>query len=137
MTPVPRRSGAVVLGITGLAASMLTSCSSEKPVEYAGVCVDQRTQQRLDDDECDERQHHHGGGAGYLAAWYFMRNGSRVPGVGSRVTGGSTTPPSSSSFVKGGVPASGVSSLDSSKVTGGQKTIKRGGFGSGFKGGGG
>lgn len=123
-----RRSGAVILGVTALLASaVLTGCSPSGEVidaDYAKVCQDKTTQQRVEDDKCSEE----GRSSGH-AGWYFLPMGGRsntsphsIPAVGSALSGGTTSIPAKSSS------KSGVSSK-------GAKSVTRGGFGSGAKGG--
>lgn len=117
-----RASSAVALGITTLLASaVLTGCSNDGEVidaDYAKVCQDKETEERVDDDNCSE-----GGRSIGHAGWYFypITSSQRVPAVGQRLSGGSTRLPA------GATSKSGVSS-DGGKVT-------RGGFGDSAKGG--
>ena len=111
------RSVAITLGAVPLLATGLTGCGSDDEAEYSAVCVDQTTQQRVDDDECDDDNDRGG-----VHGWYFFPVGVYAGGIGQRVSGGSYTTPSGS-HVKGGVPKGGA-------------TIKRGGFGGGIKSGG-
>ncbi|GAA4034178.1 hypothetical protein GCM10023063_17680 [Arthrobacter methylotrophus] len=131
--PAPRRSGhrksgAVVLGISALLASaVLTGCSPSGDVidaDYAKVCQDKTTQQRIDDSKCSDQ----GRSSGHYG-WYFMPMGSAgssnsrsLPAVGQKVSGGTESVPSGAS-VKSGVPAQGSTS------------VSRGGFGSSVGGG--
>ena len=116
-----RRSQVVSLSVTGvLIATSLTACGSGGPDDsggedardYRGVCVDEQTQQRVDDDECED------GRVGAGTGWLFFAAGARVAGIGQRVSGGVRTPPASATVVRGGVPAAGA-------------TISRGGLGGG------
>ncbi|WP_432571886.1 tRNA-dihydrouridine synthase [Kineococcus sp. SYSU DK005] len=112
-----RRSRAVSLGLTGvLAAGGLAACGSgddDGEEDYRGVCVDERTQQRVDDDECDDDGVRAGG-----FGWYYLPLGARAVGLGQRVSGGTARPPARAAVVRGGVPADGG-------------TIARGGLGGG------
>jgi hypothetical protein len=123
-----RRSDAVVLGVTAvLASAMLAGCSPDGDVidaDYAQVCQDRTTQQRVEDEKCSEE----GRSSGHFG-WYFFPMGSKdsntsrsIPGVGRTLTGGATSIPSGATS-KAGVPADGSSS------------VTRGGFGSSVKGG--
>ena len=117
-----RKSAAVALGITALLAPSLSACSSDDEVDNQAVCVDQETQQRVDDSQCDDS---HGGGIGASPfLWYFLGTtvGRGFPAIGQRVpAGGSYTTPSGS-YRRGGVPAAGGN-------------VPRGGFGGGVRGG--
>lgn len=120
-TSSTRRSAAVTLGITALVAGSLTGCSRTAERNYAGVCVDVKTQMRVDDSECRTTR--------TGRSWYYLRNGSSYPGVGGRVGGGSFSAPSGSSYVDGGLGRSG-GSVDAGKVSGGTvHSVTKGGFG--------
>lgn len=123
-----RRSDAVVLGVTAvLASAMLTGCGPDGDVidaDYAQVCQDRTTEQRVEDEKCSEE----GRSSGHFG-WYFFPMGSKgsntsrsIPGVGERLSGGVTSVPAGAT-AKTGVPADGSSS------------VTRGGFGSSVKGG--
>ena len=102
----------------------------QAPVEYAAVCVDQSSGSRVEDGQCDDidpQVHHHGGSTGLLA-WYFLRSGMMFPRVGSRVSGGSYSVPTTSSVVRGGVPRSG-GKVAAASVAGTRTTVSTGGFG--------
>ena len=87
------RSSAVILGGAALLAAGLSGCSaiaqdgSEYESEYAQTCMETTTQLRADDYNCDTNR------SGY--GWYYLpfraSNGGVVPGVGSRLSGGSTS----------------------------------------------
>jgi hypothetical protein len=111
--PTRRRSVSVTLGVTAVLAATLSGCSAsqEEEYDYGAVCVDQQTQQRVDDDGCDDdgRDGHYG--------WYYIPTGSRAQPVGQRVSGGSfDPPPSDAATFRGGVPSEGGD-------------VSRGGFG--------
>ena len=110
--PRRRRSRVVSLSVSGvLVATSLAACGSQDDAEeYRGVCVDQETQQRVDDDECDDDRPGFG--------WIFFGAGARAVGIGQRVSGGVTSLPANARAVRGGVPADGA-------------TISRGGLGGG------
>jgi len=113
------RSGAVALGVTAITAAGLTGCSSSP--DYAAICVDPETDERVDDDECDDADDDYSGsspGSGFF--WYYLGASSRVPAVGSGVSGGSFRTPSSSSVQRGGLDSSGADSV---------RSTTRGGFG--------
>jgi hypothetical protein len=120
-----RKSTVVALGITALLAPSLSACSSNDDVDNQAVCVDQQTQQRVDDDQCaDERSSGGLGASPFL--WYFLGTavgGRGFPGIGQRVpAGGTYTTPSTGRYRLGGVPRTGG-------------TVSKGGFGGGTKGG--
>jgi hypothetical protein len=120
-----RKSTVVALGITALLAPSLSACSSNDDVDNQAVCVDQQTQERVDDNQCaDERSSGGIGSSPFL--WYFLGTavgGRGFPGIGQRVpAGGTYGTPSSGSYRRGGVPRAGG-------------TVARGGFGGGTKGG--
>lgn len=116
------RSVAVGVGLTAVVAAVLVDRETEP--DYAAVCVDPDTQQRVDDDDC-RGEHVHGGGSAF--AWYFLGRASRVPAIGTTVTGGTFNGSSLSGRVqRGGLPAEGGSTVKSSTV--------RGGFGGSFHG---
>lgn len=107
-----RRSASVTIGVTAVLVTTLTGCSAsaeEEEYDYAAVCADQQTQQRVaDDDDCDDRGSY---------GWYYIPVGTVAPAIGQGVSGGSFDPPSSNQAVcLGGVPDDGG-------------TIERGGFG--------
>jgi hypothetical protein len=114
-----RKTGALALGVTGLLASaMLTGCTPSGDVidaDYAQVCKDRKTEQRVDDNNCSEA-----GRSGGYYGWYFYQSGSSVPAVGSRATGGVDSIPGGTT-AKSGTPSKGG-------------TVTRGGFGSSAKG---
>jgi hypothetical protein len=116
------RSVAVGVGLTAVVAAVLVDRETEP--DYAAVCVDPDTQERVDDDQC-RRESHLGGGSAF--AWYFLGRASRVPAIGAPVSGGTFNGTGLSGRVqRGGLPAEGGSSVKSSTV--------RGGFGGSFHG---
>jgi len=117
------RSTGVSLGVTAMMAAGLTGCSSS--ADYAAVCVDPQTEQRVDDDECDDDSDYTGSGSGFF--WYFLAASSRVPAVGGAVSGGTFNGSSLGGNVqRGGLPVDGGSSVKSA--------TKSGGFGGGSRG---
>ena len=123
-----RKSSAVVLGVTALLASaVLTGCGPSGNVidaDYAKVCQDKTTKQRIEDSKCSEE-----GRASGHAGWYFFPMGSAgsttshsVPAVGQKLSGGTEKIPAKATS------KSGVSSK-------GSDSVSRGGFGGGAKGG--
>ncbi len=117
-----RASGVVALGVTAALATTLTGCSSEsnevEDAEYAKICRDETTEERLPDEECEERV----GNSHMHAGWFFLPlllGGARtnVPAVGAPVAENSGTT---------SVPAG--TKTQPAPRTGGN--ITRGGFGS-------
>ncbi|QYN17534.1 hypothetical protein [Amycolatopsis sp. DSM 110486] len=108
-----------------IAGGALAGCDvfDSPDATYGGVCVDQRTQQRLPDDRCgdfDDR----GIGSGVGSYWMWMPTDNdrySVPSVGQRVDtkAGTRTVPAGTPISKG-VPPKGGQSM---------KTVQRGGFG--------
>lgn len=114
MGDTPRRrmrSVSVAIGVTALAAATLSGCTSSP--DYNTVCIDEETRERVDDDYCEDDSYSSYSG-GYT--WYYIGSGQRVPSVGSRVYGGSTSKPrgsvSGGSGSSGGYGDSGSSSTD-------------------------
>lgn len=116
-----RKSAAVALGITALLAPSLAACSSDDNVDNQAVCVDQDTQERVDDGQCDDSPSSGGIGASPFL-WYFLGTtaGRGFPGIGQRVPAGGTYTQPSGSVRRGGVPSTGGN-------------VPRGGFGGGTK----
>ncbi|GAA1436316.1 hypothetical protein GCM10009641_35150 [Mycobacterium cookii] len=124
-TPVRRRmrSTGISLGITALMASSLTGCSSS--ADYAAVCVDPETQERVDDDECDDDRDYNGTGSGFF--WYYLGAGSRVPAIGQTTSGGTFNGSTLNGRVdRGGLPTTGGSTVKSSTTKGGFGGSSRG-----------
>ncbi|MFS3127644.1 hypothetical protein ACLM5J_04490 [Nocardioides sp. Bht2] len=118
------RSTSVAIGVTALMASGLTGCASS--ADYAAVCVDPETQNRVDDDECDDDTEYNGTSTGFF--WYYLGSSQRVPAVGGQATGGTWSGSSLSGDVqRGGLPKSGSSSVKTATSKGGF-----GGSGRGF-----
>jgi hypothetical protein len=121
-----RRSASLSIGVTALLASaVLTGCSPSGEVidaDYAQVCQDRTTQERVEDSKCSEE-----GRSSGVYGWYFFAMGARsaaisrsIPPVGSQLSGGVTTVPAGAS-TRSGLPASGSSA------------VSRGGFGDSAK----
>jgi len=121
-----RRAVVISLGVTALLAGTITAvvASQNDDEDYAQVCTDESTQQRVEDEKCEDsgasstagRSHTHYG-------WYFFPRGSSIPAVGSSVksySGGTSTLPKGSSAAKG------FSSKGGSFT---KSTTSRGGFG--------
>jgi hypothetical protein len=121
-TPTRRRmrSASISLGITAVMASSLTGCASS--ADYAAVCVDPDTQERVDDDQCDDDG---GGGTGFF--WYYLAARSIVPAVGQTATGGTFRGSSLNGTVqRGGLPTTGGSTVRSATTKGGFGGSSRG-----------
>ncbi len=124
-TPTRRRmrSSSISLGITALMASSLTGCSSN--ADYAAVCVDPETQERVDDDQCDDDSDYNGGGSGFF--WYYLGASSRIPAVGQTTSGGTFSGSSLNGTVqRGGLPTTGGSTVKSATTKGGFGGSSRG-----------
>jgi hypothetical protein len=117
---------AVVAGTGFLAASLLTGCSTSDEAEYAAVCQDAKSQQRVSDDKCSNGSGS-GGSSAYM--WYFMGMNSQVPAVGAPLSGG-TPNVSEEARVKSGVNTSGETVTREGFGRSGAAS-KSGGFGSG------
>ncbi len=126
MTTTPRRrmrSASISLGITAVMASSLTGCASN--ADYAAVCVNPDTQERVTDDECDDDSDYNGTGSGFF--WYYLAASSRVPAIGSRTSGGTFTGSTLNGTVqRGGLPSTGGSTVKSSTTKGGFGGSSRG-----------
>ncbi len=117
------RSTSIALGITAVMASNLTGCASS--ADYAAVCVDPQTQQRVDDDQCDDDSDYNGSGTGFF--WYYLAARSVVPGIGSTVGGGTYRGSTLGGTVqRGGLPSTGGSTVRSSTTKGGFGGSSRG-----------
>jgi hypothetical protein len=81
------RSVSVAIGVTAVAAAALSGCTATP--DYEAVCIDDVTYERVDDDLCDDDDDNYTGGY----RWYYYGGGTRVPSVGSHVSGGSTSKP--------------------------------------------
>ncbi|VXB87639.1 hypothetical protein [Nocardioides sp. AX2bis] len=125
-TPTRRRmrSTTVAIGVTAVMASGLTGCSSS--ADYAAVCVDPETEERVDDESCDDEQDDYNGtGSGFF--WYYLAASRTVPALGSGVSGGTFNGSSLSGTVqRGGLPTTGGSTVKSSTTKGGFGGISRG-----------
>ncbi|WP_240311749.1 hypothetical protein [Nocardioides houyundeii] len=127
MTTTPRRrmrSASVVLGVTALAASGLTGCATTS-ADYAAVCVDPDTQERVDDDNCDTSRDYNGVATGFF--WYYLGASSRVPPIGGFATGGTWRGSGLNGTVqRGGLPTTGGSTVKSTTTKGGFGGSNRG-----------
>ncbi|WP_245413348.1 Tat pathway signal protein [Arthrobacter celericrescens] len=118
-----RRTLVVGLGVTALLAGTITAivASQENDADYAQVCFNDETGERVEDVNCGSSE---GRGSGFYA-WYFYSRGSSVPAVGQNR---STYPNYTRTMPSGAKASTGYS------TKGG--TVSRGGFGGSSKGGG-
>jgi len=99
-------------GTAAFAALALSGCGEEPKPDHQAVCMDQKTQTRLDDDRCE----HHGHGFVYYPI------GRSYPPVGAPLSSGYvTTLPKGHYAQVGGISKGGG-------------TVVRGGFGRGHSG---
>ncbi|WP_458111667.1 Tat pathway signal protein [Arthrobacter sp. R1-13] len=117
-----RRTVVVGLGVTALLAGTITAivASNADEPDYAQVCFDEATGERVEDTQCNSSA----GRGGGLYAWYFYSRGANVPPVGQNRT---SYPNFTRSIPEGAKASTGYS------TKGG--TVSRGGFGSSSKGG--
>ena len=117
-----RRTVVVGLGVTALLAGTITAvvASNQDEADYAQVCFNDETGERVDDTQCNSSA----GRSGALYAWYFYSRGASVPAVGQNR---SSYPSYTSTIPSGAKASTGYS------TKGG--TVSRGGFGSSSKGG--
>ena len=83
-----RRTVVVGLGVTALLAGTITAvvASNQDDPEYAQVCFNDETGERVEDTKCNSSA----GRSGGIYAWYFFSRGAFVPAVGQNR---STDPP--------------------------------------------
>jgi hypothetical protein len=119
-----RRTVVVGLGVTALLAGTITAmvASNEQEPDYAQVCFNDDTGERVEDTQCDNSSTD--GRSSGIYAWYFYSRGAGVPGVGQN----RSAYPSYTRTVPSGAKASTGYS-----TKGG--TVSRGGFGGSSKGG--
>jgi hypothetical protein len=119
-----RRTVVVGLGVTALLAGTITAivASNEAEADYAQVCFNDETGERVDDAQCDNSSS--AGRSSAIYAWYFYSRGSSVPAVGQNR---SQYPSYTKTAPQGAKTSKGYS------TKGG--TVSRGGFGSSSKGG--
>ena len=117
-----RRTVAVGLGVTALLAGTITAivASNEQDADYAQVCFNEETGERVEDTQCNSSA----GRGGAFYAWYFYARGATVPAVGQNRA-------AYPDFTRTVPPGAKASTGYSTK--GG--TVSRGGFGSSSKGG--
>jgi hypothetical protein len=131
-TPRRMRSHTVLIGVTALTASSLSGCASQP--EYAAICTDPQTQQRVDDDQCDDsdepRDYSPGIGPGFF--WfYLLASSSRpIPAIGQGYSpragtyNGRSLLNSGTRVQRGGLPRSGAPSMKSFTRSGGFGTSR-------------
>jgi hypothetical protein len=117
-----RRTVVVGLGVTALLAGTITAivASNEQDPDYAQVCFNEQTGERVEDTQCNSSA----GRGGGLYAWYFYARGASVPGIGQNRT---AYPNFTRTVPQGARTSTGYSSKGG--------TVSRGGFGSSSKGG--
>ncbi|MFC8040147.1 Tat pathway signal protein [Paenarthrobacter sp. NPDC057355] len=120
-----RRTIVVGLGVTALLAGTITAivASNEQEADYAQVCFNEETGERVDDDQCNNSSS--AGRSSGVYAWYFYSRGASVPAVGQNR---SSYPSATKTVPQGAKSSTGYS------TKGG--TVSRGGFGSSSKSGG-
>jgi hypothetical protein len=124
-TPVHRRmrSTSIALGITAVMASNLTGCATS--ADYAAVCVDPETQERVADSRCDDDSDYNGAGTGFF--WYYLGARALVPAIGQTASGGTYRGSTLNGTVqRGGLPVTGGSTVRSSTTKGGFGGSSRG-----------
>ncbi|MFF1828946.1 Tat pathway signal protein [Paenarthrobacter sp. NPDC058040] len=120
-----RRTVVVGLGVTALLAGTITAivASNEAEADYAQVCFNEETGERVDDDQCNNSSS--AGRSSGVYAWYFYSRGASVPAIGQNR---SSYPSATKTVPQGAKTSTGYS------TKGG--TVSRGGFGSSSKSGG-
>ena len=115
-----RRTVVVGLGVTALLAGTITAviASNQDDPEYAQVCFNDETGERVEDASCNSSA----GRSGGIYAWYFYSRGASVPAVGQNR---STAPNYTRTMPSGAKASTGYSSKGG--------TVSRGGFGSSAK----
>jgi hypothetical protein len=119
-----RRTVVVGLGVTALLAGTITAivASNEAEADYAQVCFNDETGERVDDTQCNNSSS--AGRSSGIYAWYFYSRGASVPAVGQNRT---QYPSFTKTVPQGAKTSTGYSSKGG--------TVSRGGFGSSSKGG--
>lgn len=88
-----RSSQAVAIGAVTALAVTLTGCGSSEEeqstdAEYAQICVDEKTQERVEDSQCEDTSHSHSN-FGWMWLPFFLNSqrtqANTIPPVGSRV----------------------------------------------------
>jgi hypothetical protein len=119
-----RRTAVVGLGVTALLAGTITAmvASNNEEPDYAQVCFNDDTGERVDDTRCDNSSTD--GRSSGIYAWYFYSRGASVPGIGQNRSG---YPSYTRTVPTGARTSTGYSSKGG--------TVSRGGFGGSAKGG--
>ncbi|WP_427006515.1 Tat pathway signal protein [Pseudarthrobacter sp. H2] len=119
-----RRTVVVGLGVTALLAGTITAivASNEAEPDYAQVCFNDETGERVEDTNCGNSSS--AGRSSALYAWYFYSRGASVPGVGQNRSG---YPSYTKTVPSGARTSTGYSTKGGS--------VSRGGFGGSSKGG--
>jgi hypothetical protein len=132
-TPRRMRSNTVLLGVTALAAAGLTGCAAEP--DYAAICVDPESQNRVEDTRCDDGEdpdEYHAGSPVPGFFWFYFATSSRsvLPAVGSRYDASAGTysgralVSGGKSVQRGGMPSAGAKSVSSFTRSGGFGTSR-------------
>lgn len=117
------------IGLVSAVALVLSGCSTAPAdADEIGVCIDPKTEQRIDDDKCTDGSEGWESSDGSVWFWYATSSGHNAPPIGQKVSKshGYTGQPKAPYFARGGVPATG------SVIS--KSTIARGGFGTGTAG---
>lgn len=134
-----------------------SSTISGSSKEYAQICYDPATGQRLENDACKDTDEQGGGSSGSSSGgshaggrWYWVQSSDsgKIPKTSEKVSGGTTTRPSDGTIFRN-LPSKGGSfaesfreskssyTVENSKVKGSRSGGSHGGFGGGSKTGGG
>lgn len=92
-------SVSVTVGAVLTAGIALAGCSADEP-DHTEICVDSQTMERVPDERCEQ---HSLSSSTFL--WYYLGRSFAAPPVGSKVTSGSFTKPTTGTV--GRVPSSG------------------------------
>ena len=119
-----RRTVVVGLGVTALLAGTITAivASNEAEPDYAQVCFNDETGERVEDTQCNNSSS--AGRSSALYAWYFYSRGASVPALGQNRAG---FPSYTTTVPSGAKTSTGYSTMGG--------TVSRGGFGGSSKGG--
>ncbi len=128
---IRRRSLIVATSIAGLLAAGLTvavvshnNSTDEEDPDYAAVCADPSTGQRVDDSMCQASGAHYDSSGNYGGVgthpffWYFVGRSSAVPPIGGLMPSHATTTLPNNATIRSGFSSPGG-------------VVQRGGFGSG------
>jgi hypothetical protein len=114
------------LGLVSALAVVIAGCSvAPSEADEIGVCIDPKTEQRIDDDKCSDGSNGWESDDGSVWFWYSVSSGHSAPPIGQKVnpSHGYRGEPKSTYYSRGGVPKTG------SVIS--KSTIQRGGFGVG------